>query len=95
MNFRSGRSSADQLGELVETQHAFDDEHLVVGDIQLLGHEMAQVLGHRRLDLKPDHAAAPALLERGLEQAHQILGLFLDFDIAVADDAEGALPLHS
>ena len=56
--------------------------------------KMAQVLGHRRLDLKPDHAAAPALLERRLEQPHQILGLFLDFEIAVADDAERALPLH-
>ena len=39
-------------------------------------------------------AAAAALLERRLEQAHQILGLFLDLDIGVADDAESALPLH-
>ena len=34
------------------------------------------------------------LLERGLEQPHQIFGLFLDFDVGVADDPEGALPLH-
>ena len=40
------------------------------------------------------HRAAPAALERGLEQAHQVLGLFLDLDLGVADDAEGALPLH-
>ena len=54
----------------------------------------AQVLGHRRLDLEADHAAAPALLQRRLEQAHEILGLFLDLEIAVADDPERALPLH-
>ena len=35
-------------------------------------------------------AAAPAL-QRGFEQADQILGLFLDLDVAVAQDAEGAL----
>jgi hypothetical protein len=31
------------------------------------------------LDLEPDHDAAAAALERGLEQPHQIFGLFLDF----------------
>ena len=29
-----------------------------------------------------------------LELAHQILGLFLDLDVAVADQPEGALPRH-
>ena len=57
-------------------------------------HEAAQLGRHRRLDLEPDHRAAAAALERGLEQPHQILGLFLDLDVAVADDAERALPLH-
>ena len=33
-------------------------------------------------------------LSARLEQPHQILGLFLDFDVGVADDAERALPLH-
>ena len=32
-------------------------------------------------------------LQRGLEQADQIFGLFLDFEFQVADDAEGALAL--
>ena len=64
------------------------------GHFQLLGHEEAQVLRHRRLDLEADHAAAAALLERRLEQAHQILGLFLHLDIGIADHAERALSLH-
>ena len=46
------------------------------------------------LDLEADDAAAPALLERRFEEAHQILRLFLDFEIAVADDAEAPLPLY-
>ena len=36
---------------------------------------------------------APPPLQRALEQADQILGLFLDFEFGVADDAEGALAL--
>ena len=35
---------------------------------------------------------AAAALQRALEEAHQVLGLFLDLDVRVADDAEGALP---
>ncbi len=57
-------------------------------------HEAAQLRRHRRLELEPDDRAAPAALEHRLELAHQILGLFLDLDLGVADDAEGALPLH-
>ena len=57
-------------------------------------HEAPQLDRHRRVEFEPDHRAAPAALEHGLELAHQVFGLFLDFDVAVADDAEGALPLH-
>ncbi len=56
--------------------------------------EGAQALGHRRFDFEPDHRAAAAALQRRLEQPHEILGLFLDHDVAVADDAKGALPAH-
>ena len=69
-------------------------EHRPVADFELLGDEQAQVLGHRRLDLDADHGAEAALLERRLEHADQILGLFLDLDVGVADHAEHALPLH-
>ena len=53
-----------------------------------------QLVRHRRVDLEPDHRAAPAALEHGLELAHEVFGLFLDFDVGVADDPESALPLH-
>ena len=50
-------------------------------------------VGHAGVDLEPDDDAASALLQRRLEQAHEILGLLLDLEVAVADEAEGALPL--
>ena len=52
----------------------------------------AQPLRHAGVDLETDHRAAPPPLQRALEQAHQVFGLFLDFDVAVADDAEAAVP---
>ena len=76
-------------------QHAVDQEHFVVGGGQRALHEAAQLLRHLGFDLEPDHRAAPAALQRGLEQADEILGLFLDFEFGVADDAERALALES
>ena len=58
-------------------------------------HEAAQLRRHGRFELEPDHRAAPAPLEHGLELAHQVFGLFLDLDFGIADDAEGALPLDA
>ena len=37
-----------------------------------------------------DDAAAAAALEQRLEQQHQVFGFFLDFHVAVAQDAEHA-----
>ena len=67
---------------------------LVVGGAERALHEALQLRRHQRLDVEPDHRAAAAALERGLEQPHQVFGLFLDLDLGVADDAERALPLH-
>ena len=53
----------------------------------------AQLLGHVGFDLEPDHRAAPPALQRGLEHAHEVFGLFLDFHFGVADDPERALAL--
>ena len=90
--FEVGPVEAHELGQLVERQHAVDQEHLVVAAGERALHEAPQLRRHRGFDLEPDHRAAPAPLEHGLELAHQVFGLFLDFDFAVADDAEGALP---
>ena len=84
---------AHELRQLVERQHAVDEENLVVAARQRALHETAQLRRHRRFELETDDRSAPAALEHRLELAHQVLGLFLDLDLGVADDAEGALPL--
>ena len=91
--FEVGPVEPGELRQFVERQHAVDQKDLVVGDRQRALHEAAQFRRHRGVDLQPDHRSAPAPLERGLEQPHQVLGLFLDFHFEVADDAEGALPV--
>ena len=54
-------------------------------------HEVAQLGRHADVDREPDHGAAPAALERALESADQVFGLFLDLDVAVAAGPENAL----
>ena len=91
--FEVGPVEPRQLRQFVHRQHAVDQQHLVVGGGQRALHEGAQLFRHRGFDLEPDHRPAPPPLQRGLEQPHQIFGLFLDFQFGVADDAERALAL--
>src|SRR5262249_59902667 len=90
--FEVGPLQARELRELVEGEHAIDQEDLVVADRERARHEATQLGGHRRPDLEPDHRAAAAPLEHGLELTHEILGPFLDLDLALADHAQGPLP---
>ena len=85
---------AGDLRHLVERQHAIDLEHAVIGGAERAQHEPLQLRRHHRLDVEPDHQPAAAPLERGLEQPHQIFGLFEDFQFQIADDAEGTHALH-
>ena len=55
---------------------------------------VAQRFRHALLDLQPDHHAAAPLLQRALEEAHEVFRLFLHLDVGVADQPEGALPAH-
>ena len=56
---------------------------LVVGGAERALHESAAVrAASTRFDFEPDHRSAAAALERRLEQPHQVLGLFLDFQVA-------------
>ena len=58
--------------------------------VEMLGDEFAQLAGHRGAALHVDDRTAPAALEQRLEQQHEVFGFFLDFDVAVAQDAEHA-----
>ena len=89
MNFEVGPVESDELRDFVEAEHALDPEDRILRNVELLGDELANAVRHTGIDLEPDHHAAPPLLERRLEQAHEVLGLFLDLEVAVADEAEG------
>ena len=85
----------DDLGYLVHRQRPGQHADAAAGHAELARHEVAQFRRHLAVEFDADHRAAAAALQRRLEQPDQILGLFLDLDIAVADDAEraGALDL--
>src|SRR5262245_31618519 len=84
---------AHELRQLVERQHAIHEKDLVVAATKRALHEFSQLRRHGSFELEPDDRSAPAPLEHRLELAHEILSLFLDLDLGVADDTEGALPL--
>ena len=89
-----GPVESDELRELVQGQHALDDEDARPAAISSSSAtKWRRSSGIAGLDLEADHGAAAALLERRLEEAHEVLGLFLDLDVRVADDPEAALAL--
>ena len=71
-----------------------DDVHLVIGHGERPLHERAQRIRHALLDLEPDDDAAAALLQRALEEADEILRLFLHFDVGICGSA-GTRPSRS
>ena len=81
---RSGPVLQHQFLEVGQPDHAFDLHHLVGVDVQFVHDDAAQGLGGVRGDFHAHHFAATAAFQGDLEFAHQILGLFLDFQIAVA-----------
>src|SRR6516165_153692 len=82
-----------QLRQFVEREHAVDQEDLVIGARQRPLHEPTQFHRHGGFELEANDRSAPSALEDRLELAHQIFGLFLDLDLGITNDAEGALPL--
>jgi len=58
--------------------------------IQTFADEAVELVRHLALELEADDSSSAASLDRASEVADQILGFFLDLDIAVADHPEGA-----
>ena len=91
---RVGRKQ--QIGPVVD-DHLLRIDHgqqaglivdLVRIGVQFVGHQCAQFLRHRRIDLKMDHHAAAAALQRGLVGADKVFRLFLELHVGVADQPE-------
>ena len=85
-----GAAVDDQLFQLVHAHDAvdFDDIHRLGAD--LLDEEGLEIFGRATVDLEAHDAAAAALLQQDFEFADKVFGLFLDLDVAVADDAQDA-----
>ena len=66
----------------------------LAGDLELVDQEVAQLVRHVGVDRDRITIAAAAPLERALEEPDQVLGLLLDLDVAVADQAEHAALDH-
>ena len=90
LELQVGTVGGDQLGQFVQPEHAVDQHHVLRLGVQAADDEAAQLLRHVAFQLDPDHRAHPPLLQPDLELANQVLGLFLDFQLAVADQAEYA-----
>src|SRR3546814_6825829 len=58
--------------------------------LNIVAEHRGELARHVGREFEQDDAAAAAAADRGAEQAHQILGFFLDLDVAVANDAEDA-----
>ncbi len=91
---RSAPVCDDDLVDVGEPDQALLHEGLALGDLELLHDEALEAGRHGRFHLEPDDRSALAPLQRRFEQAHQILGLFLDLDIAVTHHPERALAPH-
>ena len=94
LEFEVGPVLVNDAGQVADA-----DKSLDLGDDRLmpLDHVLQHFLdrfGDTLFDFHADHAATAAALDRAAEVADQILGLFLDFDVAVADDAEHAAVAH-
>ena len=85
----------DELGKLVQGEHPVEDRKFPRRRHRVpRPRNAAQLLGHETVEFDPDHRTAAAALQRAFEQEHQILGLFLDLEIAVADDPEEPMTAH-
>ena len=86
-----GAAQRDQLGQLRQAEQAVCDHDLFGMALQVAQDQVLQLGRHGGLQRDADHRAASALAQQRLELAHQVLGLLLDLQVAVADDLEDTL----
>ena len=89
--FERGQIGFDQLREVRDPDQptAFRGQRRI--GAHALAHQLLDSLGCVVVKLEPDHPPAPPPLDRRTEVTHQILGLVVDFDIAVTKHPERAV----
>src|SRR5262249_7190402 len=82
----------DDRLDVADIDHAgeIEDVDRLGRDLELVEQEVAQVGRHGGVDRDRDQIAAAPAPESALVQQHEILGLLVDLDVAVADQAEEA-----
>ena len=78
----------DQLAQIPHPKKAICFRHKCLITAQFPADQLGQFLGHTRFYFQPDNTPASPPLNGAAEIAHQILGLFLNFNIAIANDAK-------
>jgi len=78
----------DQLRRVGISHHAIATHHAGIVGTKLARHEMTQLFRAFAIDFKPHHRSPAAAFQGAFEIAHQVFGLFLDFDVAVAQHPE-------
>src|SRR5690606_12193887 len=74
--------------DLVDRQGGMHDRNAALRNAQLHCHKIAERLGNLVIEFNADHLPTPPPLQRAFKEANEILGLFLDLDIAVTNDTE-------
>ena len=89
-----GPVDVHEFGEFVQSEHAIEHEDLIGHNVELCSDEIAHTFRHEAVELEPDDGAAATPLQRAFEQQDEIFRLFLDFEIAVTNDAEHPRAAH-
>ena len=81
----------DQLLEVDHAEQALLHADFAAIGVHAVGDEVDQRFGHAGIDREMDDRTAAAPFQRRLVHAHEVLGLFLELDVGVSDQAEQAL----
>ena len=81
-----------ELRQFVEREHSLDEYDPGGNNVDVAGDKRAQRFRHAGFDFEPDDGAASSPLEGAFVEPDQVLRFFFDFDVAIANDAKGALP---
>src|SRR5690606_24455280 len=78
-----------------DSEHALGGGHDGMVQAELLAQQAFGLGVEFAVDLQLDDPASPPTLDGRAEISHEVLGLFLDLDVAVAQDSEDAVSLYS
>ena len=79
---------AGDLLQIAQARHTVVKHHVFGIDRQAVDDHRPEVVGDAGVDGEMDGDTPAPLLQRRLEAAHQVLGLFVDLEVGIANDPE-------